>query len=355
MRFALIVVALLGLAGMAAAQEDSGRADRPVRVGVTEMAPYATQTGDEAWMGLAPEIWRLIAEREGVAYDLVPLDPSEIVGAVEAGDVDLAMPVPASLSVLDRIDVSLPIHTAKLGLATPERSSILPVVTGLLSLDFLRVVLALSALLLAVGAVLWAIERRKNEEMFSRRPLRGLGDGFWWAGVTLTTIGYGDKAPITFTGRAVAMLWMLVGLAVSSALTATIVTLADTGGTNLSENLPGRTIGVIEGSNAEAFLEDRVDDLRPYTDMTLMLEALDAGDIEIAAGERLGLEASIDDGGFSFDVQATVLDPVMIGFGTAKGSDLSGVIDRVLLETINGEAGWRTLHGYVATDGTGLF
>ncbi|WP_296631221.1 potassium channel family protein [Rhodoluna sp.] len=47
------------------------------------------------------------------------------------------------------------------------------------------------------------------------------GDAVWWAFVTVTTIGYGDYYPITFEGRAIAVLLMLSGLALVSVITVT--------------------------------------------------------------------------------------------------------------------------------------
>jgi len=45
-------------------------------------------------------------------------------------------------------------------------------------------------------------------------------DGFWWAWVTMTTVGYGDLVPTTFEGRLVGMLLILVGVGLFSLLTA---------------------------------------------------------------------------------------------------------------------------------------
>ena len=49
--------------------------------------------------------------------------------------------------------------------------------------------------------------------------ITNFGDAVWWAFVTITTIGYGDYYPITFEGRAIAVLLMLSGLALVSLIT----------------------------------------------------------------------------------------------------------------------------------------
>ncbi|MEU2199813.1 potassium channel family protein [Isoptericola sp. NPDC019482] len=49
-----------------------------------------------------------------------------------------------------------------------------------------------------------------------------LGDGFWWAMVTITTVGYGDLTPVTPTGRVIAVCLMLGGIALLGVVTATL-------------------------------------------------------------------------------------------------------------------------------------
>jgi voltage-gated potassium channel len=44
------------------------------------------------------------------------------------------------------------------------------------------------------------------------------GDSLWWAVVTITTVGYGDKYPVTTGGRVTAMIVMFAGVGIIGAL-----------------------------------------------------------------------------------------------------------------------------------------
>lgn len=48
------------------------------------------------------------------------------------------------------------------------------------------------------------------------------GDALWWSATTVTTIGYGDRYPVTSTGRFVAVPLMIVGIAVVGSVTAAV-------------------------------------------------------------------------------------------------------------------------------------
>jgi voltage-gated potassium channel len=49
-------------------------------------------------------------------------------------------------------------------------------------------------------------------------------EAFWWAFVTMTTVGYGDYVPVTLTGRIMAMILMTFGVGIFAVLTGFLAT-----------------------------------------------------------------------------------------------------------------------------------
>lgn len=47
------------------------------------------------------------------------------------------------------------------------------------------------------------------------------GDALWWAVTTITTVGYGDRAPVSVTGRCIAVGLMIAGITLLGVITAT--------------------------------------------------------------------------------------------------------------------------------------
>ncbi|WP_301451779.1 potassium channel family protein [Bifidobacterium crudilactis] len=52
--------------------------------------------------------------------------------------------------------------------------------------------------------------------------IKTFGQALWWTFVTITTVGYGDYAPVTSTGRVIAFVLMLGGIALIGVVTATL-------------------------------------------------------------------------------------------------------------------------------------
>jgi voltage-gated potassium channel len=64
-----------------------------------------------------------------------------------------------------------------------------------------------------------------NFEDSSESNIKSAADAFWWAFVTMTTVGYGDKYPVTDEGRIVACILMTAGAALFATLTGFIASM----------------------------------------------------------------------------------------------------------------------------------
>jgi voltage-gated potassium channel len=80
-----------------------------------------------------------------------------------------------------------------------------------------RVLLAAFALLF-LGA--WLVMLFESHAPGSN--IHGFKDALWWGVVTVTTVGYGDRFPVSDGGRFVAVVLMMVGIGLIGVLTATV-------------------------------------------------------------------------------------------------------------------------------------
>jgi ABC-type amino acid transport substrate-binding protein len=103
-----------------------------------------------------------------------------------------------------------------------ENNGLINIFRKIFSIQFMEVILLIFLILFIVGFLVWFFERKKNKDQFGDGLSNGLGSSFWWAAVTLTTVGYGDKVPKTIGGRTIAIIWMFAGLVMISSFTAAI-------------------------------------------------------------------------------------------------------------------------------------
>ncbi|WP_136313866.1 potassium channel family protein [Actinomyces procaprae] len=76
-----------------------------------------------------------------------------------------------------------------------------------------------SVMLLSLIAALAVLDAERHVPGAS---ITSFGDALWWALVTITTVGYGDLAPVTPLGRGAAILLMIGGVALIGVVTATL-------------------------------------------------------------------------------------------------------------------------------------
>jgi ABC-type amino acid transport substrate-binding protein len=237
---------------------------------------------DGSYDGISITLWRDIAHRLDIQYRFKQTDLNGLLDGVENGSLDVgvgALTVTAERAA--KLNFTQPFYITGLGIAVRPQgggSGWLEVVTRFFSWQFLVVVLSLAGLLLAAGLFLWLFEHKKNPEMFG--GYKGIGTSFWWAAVTMTTVGYGDTAPVTLGGRLVGLVWMFAALIVVSSFTASITSSLTIGRLGGQVHGPGdlsrvglRVATVAESTSAEYLRNHRIR-YRTYRSVKAAVEAL---------------------------------------------------------------------------------
>lgn len=263
----LCALLLVGPAHAAPAADAPG-ATRPTLVVATkETPPFVVRKPDGSLGGFAIDLWNAVAQRIGVRTEFREHDLQGVIDAVASGEAQVGV---GALSMTaqreQRLDFTHPWLQAGLAIAVPlkQASGWLAVAKRFFSPQFMTVLGALTLLLLAFGTVLWWLERRHNPDHFGGTAGHGIGEGFWWAAVTMTTVGYGDRVPVTRGGRIVALVWMFTALIVISTFTAAMTTALtvgelDAGVRGVADLQDARIVSVADSSSA-SWLADR--DLR---------------------------------------------------------------------------------------------
>ena len=234
------------------------------------------------------------------------------------------------------LDFTHPYFATGLTIATqPEQGLTLARLLRLLfSPQLLLAIFGLCALLLVIGTLIWLLERRANSEQFDK-GLGGVGSGFWWSAVTMTTVGYGDKAPVTLGGRILALVWMfgsLIILGVFLAAFTSALTLDNLGpDIRGEEDLARVRVATAASSSSEAYLQTQRVSSLPYPTLEESLDALVKGEVDAVVYDdpllRYLANTQFKD---KVRILETIFDPQSYGIALPTDSDLREPINRVL-------------------------
>lgn len=273
--------------------------DRVLQVGTIVSPPFVTHQGGR-WSGTSIELWREIAGELGLRFELQERDLEGLFVGLEDGSLDIAV---AGLTVTaereHRVDFTHPFHTTGLAIALAHvrPDSWIDIFFAVSDLAFLRLLATFAGLQLAVGALMWLLERRNNPQ-FQGSTRAGIGSGLWWAVVTMATVGYGDKVPSTGAGRLLAMLWMLASLIILTTVTASLTTSLTVGRLEARvsgpEDLGKLRVGATRGTTSEAYLREMKLNFRSFADPEAGLAAIEARQLDALVDDAPTLTSLVE-------------------------------------------------------------
>ena len=197
-----------------------------LRVGVFELPPYAMKVGSQEWVGISLTLFREIAQRLDLHYDLVAFPTMEsAMSALSRSEVDLiAVGIDPTPDRETYVDFTHAFEQS--GTSAAVRIDRSPSLTRMWhqvrTSQLPRLFIGVLLFMLLIAVLMTVIERRNNSAHFGGRWWRSLGESVWWSVTTMTTVGYGDRVPITGLGRVLAGIWMLLAFALMSVLAGVI-------------------------------------------------------------------------------------------------------------------------------------
>lgn len=288
-------LAVLFMLAAAASGQDGLAAPERLTVATREVPPFAMRNADGQWIGISIELLREIkADLEAVSghdikVEFRELSLEDMLAAVEQSEVDLAA---AALTVNydreKRMDFTHPFHSSGLGIAVgrKELRTWDAVLMAVFSVSFFKLLGALFVALLVSGVAVYFFERRRNPEQFGGGVVKGIGSGIWWAAVTVTTVGYGDKAPKTAAGRMVAFVWMFAGLFIIASFTAAVTSSLTVNRLQSRiagpSDLPRIRVATVADSTSEDYLRRRHIVAGKHANLMGALLALRNGEVDAA-------------------------------------------------------------------------
>ncbi|SMF47585.1 transporter substrate-binding domain-containing protein [Pseudobacteriovorax antillogorgiicola] len=335
--------------------------NKPVLVVGTKVSPpFVVKNENGNWSGLSIDLWKKIARNLDLEYEIREKTLEELVSDLENQNIDIAV---AALTMTEkresRIDFTHPIYSSGYAIAIDksDQSIILSLFYSVLSLEFLGAVLALLSVLLLAGAGLWLFERKHNTEQFGGGVVKGLGNALWWSAVTMTTVGYGDRTPITFGGRLVAMVWMFASIIIISGFTATIAAslTIDTLSNQIAklDDLKQHKVATISDSTSEILLKKAGNTKLVYVDsVTQGLQAIQTQDVKAMLYDEPILRFYLEKLNLTQDMTIIPSEELkqQYAFAVRAGDELRERVNREMLTILHGDAWQQTIRQYIPAE-----
>ena len=259
---------------------DSAYGDKPLVLGIKEAPPFVFKEKGEL-KGITIDLWNTINSND--KFTIKELTLEELLAEIKEDNIQTGL---GAISITQEretyLNFSTPYYESGLAIATKLDNAPLFYYLEVVK-KILGALVPWIILLFIVGLFIWLVERTKNEDQFHRPIKEGMVAGIWWACVTMTTVGYGDKTPKSLVGRLAAIVWMFSGIILISSLTATITTSLTIDRLQSSvqsvSDLEKRKTGVARGTSAVEFMEERGFGKIEFESLEMGMDALKAGEI----------------------------------------------------------------------------
>jgi polar amino acid transport system substrate-binding protein len=325
----------------------------PLRIAVYDVPPYGYMDTDGSISGVSVDLWRRVAEQMERQFKLIPVsDMESILEGLEQGRFDVAIgAITITPERAERVDFSYPAHRS--GVAVASRKETGPLFAlmsyGAAVSELSSLIFVILTMLVLIGVAMWFVERPvRSAVQGSESSVVTLRDGLYWAVVTMTTVGYGDKTPKTTSGRIVAILWMLGSLVLVSLLSTNLVSRltaerVETRDVATSIDLSGKKLAAVAQSSGAEYLDELHLQYTKYKDLPEALDSLATGQSGAVVNSVGALQYFVSKRyAKALEIPQGLLAPAYMAVALPAHSSLKRPIDRALIKITTGPE-WRRL------------
>ena len=286
-----------------------------VKVGISPFSPFVILEGEKP-IGAAIDLWGLLALRMDVDYEFVECSGvTDKLNRLKNGQIDIAI---GGITVTEEREEMFDFtHSAinsglDILVLRSDSSSLLTFFSALFTKNKLMVMAAVLLLVVVAGHIIWLVERtsKRTTTTFSQNYFPGVFEGMYWALITASTIGYGDKVPKRWVGRILAGILIIIFLPIFgyfiAQLSSDLTVNSLKNEINGPEDLAGRRVAVVKGTTSEKYMQEQRAYLFGYDNIEEAYEAL-----------------------FAETVDAVVYDaPVLLYYANGDGKDRVSVVGK---------------------------
>ncbi len=316
-----------------------------IRVATKRLEPFVIYQNGR-YTGFSVELWQKIADKMDVSYELYGVNTmAKLLDEVRRGEVDVAIAGIGITSKRERIlDFSHSFYESGLQIMvareyeTPLQVIFIKVLSILLSPGLIYGVGIFVLGLLTAAHIIWLMERRHNPA-FSDGYLNGIWQSIWWAVVTVTTVGYGDKTPVGKMGRLFGMFWILAGYFVFAYFTASVTTTVALqelrGEINGPKDLVGKKVATVTKSPAADYLLRQGIHYMALEDIEDAYHLLEKNQVDAVVYDAPVLQHyASNDGKGKVEMVGLIFEEQIYGIALQEGSPYREAINLALLKLI---------------------
>jgi ABC-type amino acid transport substrate-binding protein len=292
--FAAGLFFVLCIGGLARAKQTAS----VIKVGISPFAPFVMAENGTT-KGYAIDLWERVAEDLDLAYEYVKYQGvSEKLLRLAEGAVDVAIGgITVTEKREERVDFCHPHFQAGLDILIPIQDSLSfgEILASFFTPSKMIVIGLFLMMIIIFGHLIWLAERRnpRDQRLFRKGYVKGISEGVYWAIVTASTVGYGDKVARTNLGRFLTCFIIVASLPLFAFFIAELssnITLSNIRASiEGPDDLNGKHVGVVNNTTSEDFMRDILADVQVFDRVEMAYQALREGRIEAVVYDQPNL------------------------------------------------------------------